>query len=72
MTAPTYEKLSAPKQGSRVTVDANGTWNIPETNTNVWRLYLMLAGKGEDGVPQEKFYDEGVGTHWFDRLTGGS
>src|SRR5438270_119751 len=30
MAAPTYEKLSAPKNGTRVTVDANGRWNIPD------------------------------------------
>ena len=30
MTAPTYEKLTAPKQGSRVTVDANGDWKFPD------------------------------------------
>ena len=26
MAAPTYEKLSSPKQGSRVTVDGTGRW----------------------------------------------
>jgi uncharacterized protein (DUF2235 family) len=57
--------------GKRLALFFDGTWNIPETNTNVWRLYLMLADAGADGVPQKKFYDEGVGTHWFDRLTGG-
>ena len=31
----------------------------------------MLADSN-NGVPQEKFYDEGVGTHWYDRLTGGA
>jgi isocitrate dehydrogenase len=30
MTAPTYQKLTAPQQGSRVTVDANGNWTIPD------------------------------------------
>jgi isocitrate dehydrogenase len=30
MTAPTYEKLTAPKQGTRVTVDADGKWKIPD------------------------------------------
>ena len=29
MTAPTFDKLSAPKTGTRVTVDA-GRWNIPD------------------------------------------
>ena len=30
MAAPSYEKLSPPKQGTCVTVDANGRWNIPD------------------------------------------
>src|SRR5260370_28771041 len=30
MAAPTYEKLTSPKQGTRVTVDVNGRWNIPD------------------------------------------
>lgn len=57
--------------GKRLALFFDGTWNKPENNTNVWRLALMLADKGEDGVPQRKFYDEGVGTHWFDRVSGG-
>ena len=30
MPAPAYEKLTAPKSGTRVTVDANGRWAIPD------------------------------------------
>jgi isocitrate dehydrogenase len=30
MASPTYEKLSAPKHGTRVTVDSSGTWKIPD------------------------------------------
>jgi isocitrate dehydrogenase len=30
MTAPTYEKLTPPTKGTRVTVDANGCWHIPD------------------------------------------
>ena len=32
----------------------------------------MLAESGVDGVPQKKFYDEDVGTHWFDSVSGGA
>src|SRR6266481_2636671 len=59
-----------PKQ--RLALFFDGTWNTPEDNTNVWRLDLMLAQAGPDGVPQRKFYDPGVGTHWYDRLSGGA
>src|SRR5437764_11467700 len=30
MAAPTFEKLTALKHGTRVTVDANGHWSIPD------------------------------------------
>lgn len=31
----------------------------------------MLAEHGPDGIPQRAFYDRGIGTRWYDRLTGG-
>lgn len=55
----------------RLALFFDGTWNIPGSNTNVWRLSLMLAEAGRDGLAQKKFYDAGVGTRWYDRLTGG-
>lgn len=30
MAAPTFEKLTPPSKGTRVTVDGNGKWNIPD------------------------------------------
>ena len=38
------------------------------------QVYLseLLADKDPNGVPQLKFYDPGVGTHWYDRLSGGA
>ncbi|MDB6034775.1 MAG: hypothetical protein JWM16_5113 [Verrucomicrobiales bacterium] len=60
------------KPGKRLALFFDGTWNIPGSNTNVWRLSLMLADTGPDGVRQEKFYDAGVGTHWWDKVTGGA
>ena len=50
MTAPTYEKLTAPAQGTRVTVGADGKWHIPEDP-----IVCLLRGDGigqdVDGVP---------------------
>ena len=50
MTAPTYDKLTPPKQGSRVTVDANGRWNIPDDP-----IVVLIRGDGigrdVDSVP---------------------
>jgi uncharacterized protein (DUF2235 family) len=60
------------RPGKRLALFFDGTWNIPGSNTNVWRLSLMLGDEGSDGVPQLKFYDSGVGTHWYDVITGGA
>jgi uncharacterized protein (DUF2235 family) len=60
------------RSGKRLALFFDGTWNEPGDHTNVWRLYLMLADRGQDGMPQDRFYDEGVGTRWFDRISGGA
>src|SRR5215211_2813647 len=41
MTAPTYEKLSPPTTGTRVTVDAGGKWAIPDDP-----IVCLLRGDG--------------------------
>jgi isocitrate dehydrogenase len=41
MTAPTYDKLSPPTSGTRVTVDAGGKWNIPNDP-----IVCLLRGDG--------------------------
>jgi uncharacterized protein (DUF2235 family) len=56
----------------RLALFFDGTWNEPGDNTNVWRQKLMLADHDQNGIPQDAFYDEGVGTHFYDRLTGGA
>jgi hypothetical protein len=61
-----------PLPSKRLALFFDGTWNKPENNTNVWRLSLMLAEQSTDGAPQEKLYDEGVGTQWYARFTGGA
>src|SRR5262245_6869478 len=41
MSAPTYEKLTPPKQGSRVTVESGGRWNMPDDP-----IVTLLRGDG--------------------------
>ncbi len=41
MTAPTFEKLTAPKDGTRVTVGPGGKWNIPDDP-----IVCLLRGDG--------------------------
>ena len=56
----------------RLLLFLDGTWNKPENHTNVYRLFLMLRPRGEDGLRQLAYYDPGVGTNWFSRLLGGT
>ncbi len=41
MTAPTYEKLTPPAQGTRISVSAGGTWQIPDDP-----IVCLLRGDG--------------------------
>lgn len=61
----------------RMVVCFDGTWNRPadenlppdaQVETNVRRFYESVS----DGTSQVKWYDEGVGTQWFDRFVGGA
>jgi isocitrate dehydrogenase len=82
MSAPQFEKLSAPGQGTRVTVDANGKWHFPDDP-----IVCLLRGDGigQDvgGVPgittcAVKVLDAAVAKvyggkrrlHWFDVHAG--
>jgi uncharacterized protein (DUF2235 family) len=41
--------------------------------TNVCRLYRSIVkGVSDDGVEQIKWYDQGVGTKWYERIRGGA
>lgn len=53
----------------------DGTWNKPdeadaevEKDTNVRNLYELCVNNSTDQVA---YYDEGVGSHWYDRIRGG-
>jgi uncharacterized protein (DUF2235 family) len=65
----------------RIIVCFDGTWNKPadenlrtdeQVETNVSRFYRSVAERGPDGVRQVKWYDEGVGSKWYDRFLGGT
>lgn len=49
----------------------DGTWNNTKDQTNVVRLRDSIESSGRDDANQPCFYDTGVGTHWYDRITGG-
>lgn len=61
----------------RIIICADGTWNRPEKDlkedfpTNVLRLSRAIKPIGSDKVPQQVFYDWGVGSY-YDPVIGGA
>ncbi len=58
-----------------IVIFMDGTWNKPDepdddvsTETNVKNLYDMCIN---DAKSQVTYYDQGVGSHWYDRIRGG-
>jgi uncharacterized protein (DUF2235 family) len=63
----------------RLILSFDGTWNTPDddgteggnTTTNVSRLHDAVLPRDVDDTVQKAWYDRGVGTDWYNRLTGG-
>lgn len=58
----------------RLIVCCDGTWNglSGVYPTNVLKLSEALQTDGADDVPQLVYYQEGLGTKWYDRWVGGA
>jgi uncharacterized protein (DUF2235 family) len=56
----------------RIALLFDGTWNNRRTRTNVVRLRESIRSSGPSDPDQPCFYDEGVGTKWYNRLSGGA
>ncbi len=54
----------------RLVLCFDGTWNTPEDQTNVSRIYAAIADVHAGCKGQLKFYDTGVGTSSGSRVTG--
>jgi uncharacterized protein (DUF2235 family) len=61
-----------PSPYKRLVLCFDGTWNTLKSHTNVSRLYSEIADTSTGCTAQRKFYDEGVGTQWYDRVRGGA
>ena len=65
----------------RIVICFDGTWNKPadeklpvdrRIETNVRRFYDSVKDNAADRTQQVKWYDEGVGTQWYDKYIGGA
>ena len=60
----------------RIIICADGTWNRPEKDpkkdfpTNVLRLTRGIKPVADDKIPQQVFYDWGIGSY-YDKVSGG-
>ncbi|HWH77532.1 MAG TPA: DUF2235 domain-containing protein, partial [Candidatus Binatus sp.] len=43
-----------------------------QVETNVRRFFESVSDRAPDGTQQIKWYDQGVGTQWYDRFIGGT
>ena len=55
----------------RIVACFDGTWNTDKSNTNVSRLFRLIADENTGCPEQRHFYDEGVGTKLGERVRGG-
>lgn len=55
----------------RIVACFDGTWNTDKSNTNVSRLFRLIANETTGCPEQRHFYDEGVGTRLGERISGG-
>ncbi len=58
----------------RLVICCDGTWNklANPCPTNVVKIAQAVKPIASDGTPQLIFYEEGVGTQWYDKLPGGA
>ena len=71
MGNPRMGQAHAASPKRRLILCFDGTWNTPESQTNVSRLYSALADAHSGCPDQLKFYDQGVGTEFGQFLRGG-
>ena len=62
----------------RIITCSDGTWDKPDhkdkgivSPSNVWKLKTLIAPIDHNGTEQVSLYDEGVGTDWNDKISGG-
>ncbi|MBF2028845.1 MAG: DUF2235 domain-containing protein [Oscillatoriales cyanobacterium C42_A2020_001] len=57
----------------RLVVCCDGTWNrLGRYPTNVVKLAQATKPFASDGISQVVFYQQGLGTNWYDRVPGGA
>lgn len=50
----------------------DGTGNDQSSNTNIWKMFKLSVQHACNDNAIVPYYIQGVGTHWFDKVTGGA
>lgn len=56
----------------RLALFLDGTWNEPDSHTNVIELYNRVLEGNIGGAEQRRYYHMGVGTQWYNKVIGGA
>ncbi len=70
MTNSSLVASKPPKK--RIAIFLDGTWNVADDNTNVWRMKSLCAPRSSDELLQLAYYSVGVGTSRGEEFTGGA
>jgi uncharacterized protein (DUF2235 family) len=62
---------SAGPPKKRLALFLDGTWNVVDDNTNVWRLRALFTPTSSDGREQRAYYSTGLGTKFGEHIRGG-
>jgi len=60
------------RYGRKLALFFDGTWINRGRRSVVIRMREAINSSGPNDPGQPSFYDPGVGTHWYDKLTGGA
>jgi uncharacterized protein (DUF2235 family) len=62
---------SSPRSKRRLALFLDGTWNVVDDNTNIWRFRALFTPIASDGREQRAYYSTGLGTKFGEKFRGG-
>jgi uncharacterized protein (DUF2235 family) len=55
----------------RLALFLDGTWNVVDDNTNIWRFRALFTPVSADQCEQRAYYSTGLGTKFGEKISGG-
>lgn len=65
--------------GNKISIFFDGTWSKPDRyptvdgdeNTNISKLHDAVLEKNKNNLIQKKYYEDGLGSKWYNKIRGG-